>query len=99
MTQVVIDPATHAAIQAVKADVAEISKGIKSVQRGMSGAGSITISAINPAKSVVYLIGFPLDGSGVGAAAKAAVTISDSTHISVTCWSSLKVGWQVVEYY
>lgn len=72
-------------------------RAIKSVQRGVSVAGSVSISAINPGRSSVSLIGFPVVGDGVGG--PIAVSIADSTHLAVISFGGLQAYWQVVEFY
>lgn len=101
MAQTVIDPATLAAVAGVKADIAAISKGIKSVQRGVSTGGTalseavVTISSVNTAKSMVTLL-----SAGLSAAYQ--LRLISSTSLGVFGYyesSGRPVSWEVVEWY
>lgn len=97
-------PATSALSNAIwtnaRASMLDGMFRIKSIQRGVVFAGggtSVTITAVNPANSVVSLLG--ASGSA-GPVEILRVELTNAT--TVTCWSSpfaSSVGWQVVEYY
>lgn len=78
--------------------------GVKSVQRGVSGAGDVTISAVNMNKSFVIATvrtGY-VGTSNAPATAMATAQLTSSTNLHIQCdgtFSSVTVEWQVVESY
>ena len=74
-------------------------RAIKSIQRGVySGtANSITISAVNPAKSILLTSTSVYDYPGTWMAPSA--HLSSSTTITVSLPGSNSMAWQVVEYH
>lgn len=64
---------------------------IKSIQRGVAGAGTVTITAVNTSKAVVANLGNSNDHSSL--------VLTDSTTLTVTTAGGGAVSWQVVEYY
>lgn len=76
-------------------------RAIKSVQRGVASAGSsVTISAVNPAKTELrWLGGVSMTSSVIDGVP--AITLASSTSISISSWSgtSKVLGWELTEYY
>lgn len=85
-----------------------LSGSIKSIQRGVisidsgSISESITISEVNPNKSILYHLGNSTGFSG-GANAFALLTLDDSTTITATSnytsTTGVQISYQLVEYY
>ena len=70
---------------------------IKSIQRGVhSGGSSITISAVNPAKSILLASTSVYDYTGTWMAPSA--HLSNSTTITLST-STNSLAWQVIEYH
>ena len=71
-----------------------VGGGIKSIQRGQaSGAASITISAVDTAKSFVSSSNYEFSGKG------SAVFLTNSTTLTITATSGSPItAWEVIEY-
>lgn len=93
--------AVDAKVQAVQTAVANISKGIKSVQRGATVAGAIanvTISSVVPSKTFVNMNSVNVDGG----LAKIYAALTSPTNLRVggtTSSGASDVYWEVVEWY
>lgn len=77
------------------------SSVIKSIQRGtVTSAGEVTISTINPSKSVLTLLGFTYGGSSVSSVNLSGLTSGNFIVKFQSAGSpGFTVSWQVVEYY
>lgn len=97
MTQVVIDPASLAAIAAIKTDIANLATrgGIKSIQRGVTTPSSaselaVTISSVNTSKATAKLLTGSADSawdagvSGGALSSAYSVRLISSTSVGVT---------------
>ena len=71
-----------------------VGGGIKSIQRGQaSGAASITISAVDTAKSFVSSSVYEFSGKG------AKVFLTNSTTLTISAPSgAASTAWEVIEY-
>jgi hypothetical protein len=76
--------------------------GIKSIQRGSTvGTNSVTITAVDPAKTIV-LSGFVWSDGANGVSGSGTASLQNSTTLQVVVGSNgadvVTVFWQVVEY-
>ena len=85
--------AAHVTAKAAEllAAVAAASGGIKSVQRGYGASGTVTISAVNPAKAFVICGGAGVDQGYGGGGAR----LTSATTVQI---AGGPVGWEVVEF-
>lgn len=82
---------------------------VKSVQRGQtsSSAATVTIAAVNPAKSVLHYNSRFTSGGSTGTCVAGYASLQDATTISLSygvigtagAASADTVNWQVIEYY
>lgn len=79
-------------------------RAIKSIQRDVisltlnQGTKSITITAVNPLKSIIVNLGSS-DSSGNGSGQCQVALTGPTTILAINGGGSASVGWQVTEYY
>ena len=81
--------------------------GIKSVQRGVSAPPSnteisVTVTAVNPAKSMLHLLSVNTIVAGGAGINRCVVRLIDSTTVGVLAYGnntfSLPISWELIEF-